>query len=137
MKVEGPNKSQNTSQSKKKDKASSSDSSFGDYLVGNTKSAGASSATQSIAKIDALLAVQSAEDPAEKKAKKQMIIRADKIRIALLTGNLTIGHLLDVADVVSSHREVINDPQLSALLDEIDLRAQIELAKLNMAMDKQ
>jgi hypothetical protein len=43
--------------------------------------------------------------------------------------------LLDVADVVASHRERINDPQLSSLLDEIDLRAQIEIAKMRMALD--
>ncbi|HPF78465.1 MAG TPA: flagellar assembly protein FliX [Alphaproteobacteria bacterium] len=40
-----------------------------------------------------------------------------------------------MADVVASHREKINDPKLTALLDEIDLRAQIEIAKMRKAME--
>jgi hypothetical protein len=53
----------------------------------------------------------------------------------MLTGTLTVGNLLDIADVVASHRERIGDPQLAGLLDEIDLRAQIEIAKMKMALD--
>ena len=95
-----------------------------------------------IAGIDSLLAAQEADDPAQRAAKKRMRERGetvlkqlDKIRLGMLTGTLSVGNLLDVADVVASHRERINDPQLSSLLDEIDLRAQIEIAKMRMALD--
>jgi hypothetical protein len=43
--------------------------------------------------------------------------------------------MIDIADVVASHRERLKDPMLSSLLDEIDLRAQIEIAKMQMALD--
>ena len=61
----------------------------------------------------------------------------DKLRDSLLSGSLTVGDMVDVADVVASHREKINDPGLTAIMDEIDLRAQVELAKMRVALDKQ
>jgi hypothetical protein len=64
-----------------------------------------------------------------------VLVQLDKIRLGMLTGTLTVGNLLDIADVVASHRERIGDPQLAGLLDEIDLRAQIEIAKMKMALE--
>lgn len=61
----------------------------------------------------------------------------DKIRIAMLSGTLTVGHMIDVADVVASHRERIMDPGLTAIMDEVDLRAQVELAKMRSAFEFQ
>jgi hypothetical protein len=47
-----------------------------------------------------------------------------------------IGSACDVADVVASHREKILDPELTAIMDEIDLRAQVELAKMRLSLDR-
>ncbi|MCB9996507.1 MAG: flagellar assembly protein FliX [Rhodospirillales bacterium] len=142
MKVEGPDKSRQTSQTQKKGKVSSGDGSFGSMVTGGASETRETSATHSVARVDALLAVQAAEDPTERAARKRMQHRADgildeleKLRIGLLTGTLTVGHVIGVADVVASHREKIMDPRLTALLDEIDLRAQVELAKMRKAMD--
>lgn len=142
MKVEGPSRSNQTEQTRKKDKVSSGDGSFGRMVSGGAGEARSAAASQSIASVDVLLAAQGADDPAQRAARRRMRQRADnilseleKIRIALLAGSLTVGHVIDVADVVSAHREKIVDPQLSALLDEVDLRAQIELAKMRKSMD--
>lgn len=127
----------------KKDKAHAPDGSFGDLLTEGTKGTQEASSSRSIAQVDALLTVQQTDDPAQRAAKGRMKIRADKllegldrIRTRLLTGQMTVGDVIDIADVVASHRERITDPALSAILDEIDLRAQIELAKMRMALDK-
>ncbi len=142
MKVEGPSKSGKADQSKKAGKTSKGDSTFGDMVVGAAKEASSTQATQAISKVDALLAVQGVETATDRKAKRRMQERGDKIlrqmdhmRLAILTGNLTIGQVLDIADVVASHRENIDDPEMSAVLDEIDLRAQIEIAKMRKAME--
>ncbi len=144
MKVEGPNRTSQTDQTRKKDKASSGDGSFG-KMVGTdeTQEASGAGASQSIASIDTLLALQGADDPAQRAARKRMRHRADtllseldRIKMGLLNGTLTVGHVIDIADVVASHREKIMDPQLTAILDEIDLRAQIELAKMRLTLDK-
>ena len=91
-----------------------------------------------------MLAVQAAEDPTQGAAKKRMRRRSDKIlnelekiRMAMLNGSLTVGHMIDVADVVASHREKIMDPALTGIMDEIDLRAQVELAKMRVALNAQ
>lgn len=144
MKVEGPNRTQQTGSSKKKSGVSAGDGEFGRLLAGEGQGAAAGvGTTQSIASIDTLLAAQAVDDPAQRAARKRARVRAghlldelEKIRTALLTGGLTVGHVIDIADVVASHRDKIMDPRLTAILDEVDLRAQIELAKLRMALDK-
>lgn len=105
--------------------------------------AAATQATRSIAQVDALLAIQGAQDPAQGASKKRMRQRAesvleelDKLRSAMLTGTLTVGHMIDIADVVASHREKITDPALTSIMDEIDLRAQVELAKMRVVLDR-
>lgn len=140
MKVEGPNRTQSTSSTQRKSRVSG-DSSFGDMLAEEAGASRGASAAHSIAHIDALLAAQETEDPTERAAKKRMHMRAtaildelESMRVALLTGTLTVGHVIDIADVVAQHREKIMDPRMTAILDEIDLRAQIELAKMRMAM---
>lgn len=141
MKIEGPSKTQGTSGSKKSGKVDS-DSSFEDFIASAPKNAASAAPTRTIARVDALLSVQAAESPTERTARKRMRERADgvlqeldKLRHSLLTGNMTLGQVIDIADVVASHRERVSDPKLSAILDEIDLRAQIELAKARKALD--
>lgn len=143
MKVEGPGKAQGPSKTQKKSGVSGSDSSFGDLMgAGDAPQAAATQATTTIAALDTLLAVQGAEDPAARAAKKRMRERSDtilkgldKIRMAMLSGALTVGDMIDMADVVASHREKIADPALTSIMDEIDLRAQVELAKMRVALD--
>jgi hypothetical protein len=142
MKIEGPKK---TDAAKSKDKSksvSTGDDSFKTLLGGGAQESKSASASQSIASLDVLLAAQSTEDPAQGRAKRKMVDRGERIldslermRMALLTGSLTVGHLVSLADVVASHREKITDPQLLAVIDEIDLRAQIEMAKMARAYD--
>jgi hypothetical protein len=143
MKVTGTGGSKSVGGTKKSDSSKRTGGSFGDLIGGadeaseTTHAAGASA----IARIDVLLAAQASEDPAERAARGRMkkrgdtILRTlDRIRVGILTGNLTVGNLIDVADVVATHRERINDPELVGILDEIDLRAQIEIAKMSMAL---
>jgi hypothetical protein len=143
MKIEGPGAAKGASGTKKKGNVSESDGTFGDFLASGPKSAAPSQATHSIAMVDSLLSVQAAEDPTARAARKRVRQRADtilteldKIRLAMLNGRLTVGHMIDIADVVASHREKITDPALTALMDEVDLRAQVELAKMRVVLDK-
>lgn len=116
---------------------------FSQFVHGGAAETSSASASQSIAQLDVLLAVQEAEDPTQKSAKKRAHMRADTIldkledvRLKMLGGNLTVGHMIDVADVVASHRDKIDDPTLTSIMDEIDLRAQVELAKMRVILDR-
>lgn len=142
MKVEGPKKTGSAAGAKKSGKTSGTEGSFSDFIASAPKEAAATTTTRSIAQLDALLAVQGAEDPAQGRARKRMHQRADdilseldKVKMAMLNGSLTVGHMVDIADVVASHREKITDPKLTSIMDEIDLRAQVELAKMQMALE--
>lgn len=142
MKIEGPSKTQKTSKSKGTSKSGKANGTFGSMLTEGTKETSGAGKTQSIAAVDALLAVQAADDKTENAAKGRMKERAadllaklDEIRLGLLTGDMNVGHIISIADVVASHREKISDPKLSGVLDEIDLRAQIEIAKMRRAIN--
>lgn len=144
MKVGGTGDTSKVGGPKKTDKSGrAGSSSFGSLLgTGESEAPAHTSAANVIAGIDSLLAAQEADDPAQRASRGRMRKRADdvlkqldKLRLGMLTGTLSVGNLVDIADVVASHRERINDPHLSSLLDEIDLRAQIEIAKMKMALD--
>lgn len=144
MKIDGPKSAQGASKSKKSGASGDAgDVDFSQYVKDAGAGAQGASATQSIAQLDALLAVQETEDSTQKPAKKRMQQRShtildklESIRIRMLSGNLTVGHMVDVADVVATHREKIDDPRLVSIMDEIDLRAQVELAKMRVALDQ-
>ena len=146
MKVDGSSGPKGTSSTRKAGgKSSASDSQF-DSLMGAEETSGAAptSAAQSIARVDVLLAVQGVEDPREGASKKRMYMRSenilkelDKIRVSMLTGTLTVAQMIHIADTVAAHREKISDPKLAGILDEIDLRAQVELARMRLALDAQ
>ena len=142
MKIQGPGQTKGPSKTGSKGKVDAGDSSFGDMVSKESSSSPTTQSAQSIAQVDALLAIQGAEDPTAGASKKRMRKRSvvildelEKLRMAMLNGNLTVGHMIDIADVVSSHREKIMDPGLTSIMDEIDLRAQVELAKMRVALD--
>lgn len=146
MEIKGPNRTGRAGPAKKTGKAGKApDGAFIDMVSdgGATQETGGAAATQSIARMDALLAVQGVEDPTERAARGRMHKRSsdlldelEKVRMAMLTGDLTVGHMINVADVVASHREKIQDPELTAILDEIDLRAQVEIAKMRKSLEQ-
>jgi len=146
MKIEGPKSSSEINKKKDAKKASSGDGAFKSMMNSSaSETAGASGATLSsgIANIDILLAAQGAEDSSHKKSNQRMKARAedilaqlDDLKIAMTSGQVTVGHMVSIADVIANHREDIADAELAGLLDEIDLRAHVELAKLEIAKSR-
>jgi len=87
--------------------------------------------------IDALLAVQEVGDATSGRGNAQgrawgndVLDRLEEIRLGLLTGTITVARLETLARLVSQQRESDLDPRLAAILDDIELRARVELAKL-------
>lgn len=83
--------------------------------------------------IDALLALQSVEDPLLKKRKaikrgNALLDSLETIKADLLLGRVSEGRLNQLLALVSSAREQ-QAPGLEAVLDDIELRARVELAK--------
>lgn len=83
--------------------------------------------------LDALLALQAVEDPLLKKKKlfrrgTQLLDTLEDMQADLLTGRFSESRVNHLMAVLSQAREKA-DPRLDALLDDIELRARVELAK--------
>ncbi|CAK0744045.1 Flagellar assembly protein FliX [Azospirillaceae bacterium] len=103
-----------------------------DNTVSNTGSINAAAA---ISGVDSLLALQEVDDATArasrgKKRAEELLDRMDDLRHALLAGVLPQEKLVELSRQTQSRRVQVDDPKLAAILDEIDLRAQVELAKL-------
>lgn len=141
MKIEGPRQTGGVSKSSSGAKKTEGGSGFSSLLgTGGPGASRGPGASSSIMAVDSLLAAQAAEDVNERGARKKARERGNKLlelldnlRLSILSGTVTLGDMVAMADIVASHREKISDPELTWILDEIDLRAQIELAKLQMA----
>ncbi len=85
--------------------------------------------------VDALLALQEVpEDPENRnrgrRRGEELLDSLDELRHGLLAGSLSLDAMERLAAMVAAKRGQVNDPQLSRILDEIEVRAAVELAKL-------
>ena len=62
-----------------------------------------------------------------------MLSLLDEIRDGLLAGTISRSLLNRLTIATAKHRDGFADPKLSTILDEIDVRARVELAKLEQA----
>jgi len=92
--------------------------------------------------LTAVLAVQESPDQLTRRARRRAQERADEIldhldeiRIGLLLGTIPASRLAGLASLVRAKREQVDDPRLDQILDEIELRAAVELAKLDQAQN--
>ncbi len=93
------------------------------------------SGTAPLAAVDAVLALQEVPDAAEGRSRAlrhgaDMLERLDDIRHGLLFGTIPREKLKALMEMVQGRRGRADDPRLAAILDEIELRAAVELAKL-------
>jgi hypothetical protein len=84
--------------------------------------------------IDALLAMQGVEDPTERR--KRSVARGrgaldvlDDLKLGLLSGNLDTVTVNRLRDAAASLKSSSGDPGLDAVLSEIELRVEVEIAK--------
>lgn len=91
-------------------------------------------APKAAAGIDALLALQGVEDPTERR--KRSVARGkgaldvlDELKLGLLSGNFDAGTVNRLRNAAASLKESSGDPGLDAVLGEIELRVEVELAK--------
>lgn len=150
MKVDGPSKSNAATGAKKAGKAKrAGGASFASSLSGSSGPDTVESATPSaggmVGAVDALIALQEVDGPEktdttgafsgdrEQRARKwgeDMLDGLEEIRIGLLTGQIPRHRLNEIANAASEGKTQSNDPRLAAILEEIELRALVELAKL-------
>lgn len=135
MKVTGPRNTSGPSGPKKSAGAGKAGGFTPDAQVSvRSSAAGSLSGASAIGSVDALLALQGGGDYRE--ARKQATDRAfslldvlDDLKIALLEGRVQRQTLVRLMETLKSERDQTGDPGLEAALDEVELRAAVELAK--------
>ncbi len=133
-KIEGPGSIRPPQAIKRAGKTSASSSAgFAKHLDETGEASGASGVSTTNA-VSGIIGVQEVDDAlahaSRGKLRAQDILdRLENLRLELLNGQVSVEKLQQLSRVVSSRRGEISDPNLLGVLDEIDLRAKVELAK--------
>ena len=99
------------------------------------KSAAATTSLRTVGGIDALLALQGEEGPGERR--KRAVKRGgialdvlDELKVGVLSGALEPATLTRLKAATAGLRDGSGDPGLDAVLAEIELRVEVEIAKM-------
>jgi hypothetical protein len=111
---------------------------FAPETTSETRAATAASGAASLSSVDALIALQELPDATKGRAKavrrgRDILDVLEDIRDGMLTGSVSRATLQRLLTLVNAEREDFVDPELAVVMDEIELRAKVELAKLNFA----
>lgn len=109
---------------------------FTDHLVAGEAGAptGNSNSSTPVSAVDSLLVLQEVQDATSgtsraKLRAQDLLDHLDEVRHGLLAGALSRQMLDRLSRIARSERQSVDDPRLQELLDEIELRAAVELAK--------
>lgn len=114
--------------------------SFSSLLKGTEKPTGQVGQAAPATALDTILAVQAADDWAGSKKNRQrafqrgsgLLDRLDEIRHGLLEGRIPAERLRSLAQQLRNEKMTVEDPRQAEILAEIELRCEVELAKLGL-----
>ena len=135
MRIYGPTGPQTVSTPKSARRAAS-----GNFTLENTETpheTSGASAPRTVGGIDALMALQGYEDLPERRRRavkqgRRVLDALDSLKLSLLSGSLDAATLANLKVAAASLGERTGDPGLDNVLAEIELRAQVELAKAGL-----
>ena len=139
MKISRVGSSGGASKSGRKGKASPSDGVFAEHLKDAAASSGSTGpdATTPVQASEGVLAVQEVADSTTGRSRgltvrygEDMLDRLDQIRDGLLVGAINKNELAELARTMRAGRRRSDDPRLNEIIDEVELRAEVEIAKL-------
>jgi hypothetical protein len=111
---------------------------FSQHLKSGSEAAAGVTAASPVSSVDALLTIQEVQDSATGQSKSRarkwgndVLDQLERLRIGLVEGVIPRHELERIAATVDRQRTRTDDPALEAILDEIELRATVELAKLD------
>jgi hypothetical protein len=136
MKIVDPSSIRAQTGTRRADRGGARSGEFARHLseTDEARGAGAPAGAAAASGIAGILSLQEADDRGG--SRRRAVLRADtlldkldELRHALLMGSLTRGQLGELERLVAVRRGAIDDPELAGVLDEIDLRVQVEIAK--------
>jgi hypothetical protein len=110
-------------------------SSFSLPDAASTTEARPAAAPRAVGSIDALLALQGVEDPVERRKRavrrgRSALDVLDDLKIGLLAGGFDPAMVQRLQTAASELKTTSGDPSLDQVLSEIELRVEVELAKV-------
>ncbi len=110
---------------------------FAARLLDETEAPLMTSAASAVAPVDSLLAIQEVEGDESKKRRAVsrghgLLDELEGLRNAILLGEITPGMLGRLQVLFDGERPEMADPALAELLNEIEIRVAVELAKIEL-----
>ncbi len=138
MKIAGTG-STRSNVARRKPGADAATGNFAGHMSGpaNVQAPAVSGPTQ-IASVGALVALQASTGfgtgttAVEIDRAEDLLDQLDRIRVGILTGGISGATLQNIVNRLAQRRTEGVEPRLATLIDEIELRARVELAKLSM-----
>ena len=139
MKVDGPGPIR-ASGVRRLAKAGKSDGDFAAHLGAEDPAVANAASSQFLARVDALISLQEVPDPAQNRRRavgrgNDLVDQLEEIRHGLLIGALPVEKLKALARKLADGQFRVADPKLAELLQDIELRCAVELAKLGIDPD--
>jgi hypothetical protein len=133
MKIEGPGSLRNAAAAQRVRPRSGAGGFRVEHGADEAPTAGVSSAGPTLA-VASLLSLQEAPNPTDGRSRglqrgRDLLDQLDRIRLALLGGQIAPSRLEALMRSLNARRAEGADPALAGLLDEIELRCAVELAK--------
>jgi hypothetical protein len=138
MKISGPGGLSQTSTGSASRSAAAPGFSVSVSTAGEAAPMARTAAATGVTSLDALLALQETEGPVERKRRAvkragRLLDVLDEVKLALLGGDASTQSLQRLAQAVREQRAETEDTHLEGVLDEIETRAAVELAKAEMS----
>lgn len=134
MKVNGVGGPSTTPTSRPSSRTGAGFSLPGSTGAASSSATSAASAASGVAGMSALMALQGVEDPMERRRRairrgSNLLDQLDELKLALLGGESSSVNLQALARAMAESRPEGEEGDLKNLLDQIDLRAAVEIAK--------
>jgi hypothetical protein len=103
--------------------------------LGAASNASRAAPPSNLTNIGALLALQTQDDVAERRRRatrrsNTLLDQLDGIRVSILGDGVSREQVAALSNTLREYRDQVDDPGLDAILDDVELRAEVELAKL-------
>lgn len=140
MKIDGPGSVRTNAPRRKNGADAAAGGDFAAQLgaTSKTTTSAAVSGSPQIASVGALIALQESGDAPGGGQKEELdraedlLDRLDRIRVGILTGTISRADLTALVSRLEARRREGIEPRLASLIDEIETRAKVELAKLSL-----
>ncbi|MDH5748431.1 MAG: flagellar assembly protein FliX [Rhodospirillales bacterium] len=139
MKITDVGSSKKTTQSKGKRVESGRAGEFARQLKESAESSNSAPSAElgAIGGVDSVLTIQESTSATGGKSRsmasrygEDLLGRLDELRHGILDGTFSKEKLADLAKTMRARRQESDDPKLNEIINEIELRAQVEIAKL-------